>query len=287
LWLAAKRGSTKESIVQLATDANIKFFTRCADCGPVREWLLSKMCQQHAVDVKTTSTGMTLRQLFDPESSTFTYLIGCEESKEAVLIDPVLEQKDRDLAVVSELGFKLRYVVNTHAHADHISSSGLICRENPEVQSVISLASGAKANVHTKPGDKIAFGRMALVVLATPGHTSGCCSYFLEGEPSMVFTGDALLIRGCGRTDFQQGDSALLHESVHKQIFTLPGATLIYPGHDYKGRNISTVDEEKQFNPRLSKGKDEFVKIMSELNLPYPKKLDIAVPANMVCGIQD
>lgn len=287
-WLAKRRGYSEESAKLLAQDADLKFFTRCTRCGPMREWLLGQLPPQDAGTVTAVPTeGVLFRQLFDPESNTFTYVIGCGASREALLIDPVLEQKDRDLTALAEMGLALRYVVNTHAHADHITSGGAIRKDHPEVRTVISKASGAKGDVLVEPGDKIAVGGLALECLATPGHTLGCMSFLLPGSPARVFTGDALLIRGCGRTDFQQGSSETLYESVHSKIFALPGDTLVYPGHDYKGRNVSTVDEERRFNPRLAKTKEEFVKIMAELKLPYPKKLDVAVPANMMCGVQD
>jgi len=287
LWLAKHRGYSAQSAHQLATDADLKFYTRCVRCGPIREWLLQRLPEQDAAMVMAPQDGLVLRQLFDTESSTFTYLLGCMSSREAVLIDPVLEQKDRDLTVIDDMGLELRYVINTHAHADHITSGGAIRRERPEVKTVISKASGARADVHTEPGDQVRFGQFALEAVATPGHTSGCTTWLLRGTPHVAFTGDTLLIRGCGRTDFQQGDAGLLHDCVHSKIFSLPGDTLIYPGHDYKGRNVSTVEEERRFNPRLTKSREEFVELMAELGLPYPKKIDVAVPANMLCGVQD
>lgn len=289
LWLAVRKGYSMDSARQVATDTDLKVWTRCTKCGPMREWLLARLPAQDAAEVKEPYQGMTLCQLFDSTSSTFTYLLGCQASKEAVLVDPVLEQMDRDLALLHDLGLELKYVINTHAHADHITSGGAIKKVMPGVKSIISKASRAKADISLESGDKVNFGGFELEALATPGHTSGCLTFFLAGSPPMVFTGDTLLIRGCGRTDFQEGDASLLYDSVHSKIFSLPGETLIYPGHDYKGRNVTTVDEEKRYNPRLTKPKEEFMKIMAELilTLPYPKKLDVAVPANMMCGIQD
>jgi len=221
-----------------------------------------------------------------------TYLIACRKSGQALLLDPVLEQKDRDLYLLDELGFELKYVVNTHVHADHTTSGGLVRKERSKVQTVISEASAAAGDVKVKAGDAIFIGELSLEVRATPGHTAGCLSYVLwpspgDRGPAMVFTGDALLIRGCGRTDFQGGSAENLYDSVHSQIFSLPDETIVYPGHDYKGRNMSTVGEEKAYNSRLTESKEAFVKIMAELVLPYPQKIDLAVPANMVCGFQD
>lgn len=293
LFLAKQRGCTAETAHQLATDMDLKFWTRCTSCGPQRDWVLKQLPNGKVMAPLLQKThGSVVQQLFDPVSCTFTYLIGCLSCKTALLIDPVLEQQHRDLAMVDELGFDLRFVLNTHVHADHVTSGGNIKKERPTVHTIISEVSQAKSDFRVRHGDSIRLGMLELEVRATPGHTAGCLSYFLRPSsshdgPGMVFTGDALLIHGCGRTDFQQGDSEQLFESVHKQIFSLPDETLVYPGHDYKGRNVSTVGDEKTFNPRLSKSKEEFKKIMSELNLPYPKKIDTAVPANMVCGIQD
>ena len=223
------------------------------------------------------------RQLFDTSgSSTYTYLIADGPGGDAVLIDPVLEMVDRDLKLIDDLGVNLKYAVNTHCHADHVTGSGLIKSKRPGVKSVIAEASGAVADVKVRPGDRVAFGDLHLEVRATPGHTAGCLSYVFD---DMVFTGDALLIRGCGRTDFQGGSSETLYDSVHSQIFTLPDDTVVYPAHDYKGHRSSTVGEEKRLNPRLGKTKEEFVDIMANLGLAYPKKIDEALPKNMVCGV--
>mmetsp|Transcript_3565 Transcript_3565/g.9959 ORF Transcript_3565/g.9959 Transcript_3565/m.9959 type:complete len:437 (+) Transcript_3565:60-1370(+) len=289
LWLAKKRGRSPESAKQLAVDADLKFWSRCDKCGPMREWVMQQLPAFDAAPVLRphATDGLIFSQLFDPTSSTYSYLLGCGETKECVLIDPVLEQKDRDLAKVREQGLTLRYVINTHCHADHITSGGMIKKELPDVKTVISRASGAKADILVDGQDKVAFGRFELEAIPTPGHTDGCVTWWLPGLPGMIFTGDAVLIRGCGRTDFQQGDAGRLYDSVHDRLFTLPGDTVLYPGHDYKGQNHSTVDEERKFNPRLTKTRDEFIKLMAELNLPYPKQIDRAVPANMVCGVQD
>lgn len=230
--------------------------------------------------------GLLFRQLFEKESCTYTYLLADTETKEAVLIDPVLETLDRDVNLVKELGLNLTVAVNTHCHADHITSTGLMKKRLLGLKSAICKHSGAQADIQVKDGDKITFGRHCLAVRETPGHTDGCMT-LVTGDESMAFTGDALLIRGCGRTDFQQGCSKKLYESVHQKIFTLPDRCLIYPAHDYRGQTVSTVGEERKLNPRLTKSLEEFVDIMNNLNLPKPNKIDIAVPANLVCGVHE
>ncbi|XP_019267017.1 PREDICTED: persulfide dioxygenase ETHE1 homolog, mitochondrial-like [Nicotiana attenuata] len=245
----------------------------------------------------TTSSSpskLLFRQLFETESSTYTYLLAdaLHPEKPALLIDPVDKTVDRDLALVKELGLKLVYAINTHVHADHVTGTGLIKTKVPDVKSIISKASNAKADLFVEPGDKIYFGDIFLEVRATPGHTLGCVTYVTgdgpnQPQPRMAFTGDTLLIRGCGRTDFQGGSSGKLYDSVHSQIFTLPKDTLVYPAHDYKGFTVSTVGEEMLYNPRLSKDKETFKNIMQNLNLSYPKMMDVAVPFNMLCGLQE
>jgi sulfur dioxygenase len=229
---------------------------------------------------------MLFRQLFDADSSTYTYLLADEETRKAVLIDPVLEQVSRDVGLIEELGLELVYAADTHVHADHVTALSVI-RDKLGCQTVLSEASGAVcADRLVKQGDRIEFGRHALEVRETPGHTNGCLTYVCH-EAGKAFTGDALLIRGCGRTDFQQGDARTLYRSVHEQILSLPDATELYPGHDYKGRTVTTVAEEKRLNPRLGQGKsvEDFVRIMDELHLPHPRKMDVAVPANLECGV--
>jgi len=224
------------------------------------------------------------RQLFDRESCTYTYLLADQTSMEAIIIDPVIELADRDAQLVKDIGLKLVYAVNTHMHADHITGSGRLKQLLPGVQSVISAAAGADADVKVKDGDVISCGSIQLEVRGTPGHTEGCVTYVLH-EQRRCFTGDALMIRGCGRTDFQGGSSDRLYDSVHQKIFSLPEDYAVYPAHDYKGQTCSTVGEEKRLNPRLSKSRQEFVSIMTNLNLAYPKKIDVALPANKVCGM--
>ncbi len=170
-------------------------------------------------------------------------------------------------------------------HIDHITGSGLLARKVPGCKSMIAAAAGADATVKLQPGDRVQFGQRFVEARATPGHTDGCMS-FLTDDYTMVFTGDALLIRGCGRTDFQQGSPDKLYDSIHTQIFSLPRETLVYPGHDYKGRLMSTVGEEKTYNPRLAgTSREAFAEIMHNLNLPYPKKIDASLPSNKVDGL--
>ncbi|UYV80660.1 ETHE1 [Cordylochernes scorpioides] len=175
--------------------------------------------------------------LFDPKSCTYTYLLADERSKHALLVDPVLEQVDRDAKLVMELGLELVLAANTHVHADHVTGTGLLKELFPNCKSVISEASEAKADIHLQPGEVLKVGEIELEVRPTPGHTNGCVTYVCHAR-KMAFTGDALLIRGCGRTDFQQGDSARLYESVHSQILSLPEDFLLYPAHDYKEQRI-------------------------------------------------
>ncbi len=231
---------------------------------------------------------MLFRQLFDQETWTYTYLLADEETREAVLIDPVFEQVDRDINLLEELGLKLVYTLDTHAHADHITGSGKL-RERLGSKTALSENAGAECvDIPLSDGDTITVGRIKLEVRSTPGHTDGCLTFVHRQEGSTTaFTGDALLVRGCGRTDFQAGSPVKLYNSVHDKIFSLPADTTIYPGHDYKGHMSTTVEEEKKYNPRLGGDKtvEEFTEIMDNLNLPYPKKIDVAVPANLACGM--
>lgn len=223
------------------------------------------------------------RQLFDPTSSTYTYLLG--DGGEALLIDPVYEQVARDLALVEELGLRLTTTLDTHVHADHVTGAW---RLQQRCGSRIALADAAGASSVDRPlrhGDRVDFGGRHLQVRGTPGHTNGCLSFVLD-DHGMAFTGDCLLIRGCGRTDFQQGSPQRLFESVHRQILTLPDHCLLYPGHDYRGVTVTSVAEERRFNPRLGGDVNEadFTGYMNHLGLPHPKLMDIAVPANLRCG---
>ena len=230
---------------------------------------------------------MIFRQLFEPASSTYTYLIGCEQTGEAVLVDPVLETVERDLDTVHGLGLRLACTLETHIHADHVTGAGRL-RALSGSKAGFPAASGAECVDFTvAEGASVAVGELRLRPLYTPGHTDDHHVYLLEAAgSSRIFTGDALLIEGCGRTDFQNGDAATLYRSVHEKIFALGDETLVYPAHDYNQRQVSSVGQEKARNPRLGSGKsvDEFVAIMAALNLPRPKKIDIAVPANRGCG---
>lgn len=228
---------------------------------------------------------MLFRQLFDRTSCTYTYLLADPETREAILIDPVVECMDRDLEILEQLDLKLIATVETHVHADHITSACRL-REKLGCKVILPAVAGVEAaDVGVGAGDSITFGKYALEVRPTPGHTDACTTYVCH-EAGMVFTGDTLFIRGCGRTDFQSGDSRTLYASVHNQIFSLPGETTVYPGHDYRGRTSSTVSEEIAHNPRLGGGNtvEQFVEIMNNLNLANPKMIDIALPANLMAG---
>jgi sulfur dioxygenase len=228
---------------------------------------------------------MIFRQLFDPQSSTYSYLIGDPRSREAVLIDPVFEQVRRDAALVRELELTLVATIETHVHADHVTGAWLLQRQLGS-RILLAAATGAQgADRYLADGDRVTFGARSLEVRATPGHTAGCITLVLDDE-SMAFTGDCLLIRGSGRTDFQQGDAHAMFRSVRARILTLPPACLLYPAHDYRGLTVTSVAEELRFNPRMGGaiGEADFVGYMRNLGLPHPKLMDIAVPANLRCG---
>ncbi|MGH8669720.1 MAG: MBL fold metallo-hydrolase [Burkholderiales bacterium] len=228
---------------------------------------------------------MVFRQLFDPQSSTYTYLLADPASREALLIDPVFEQARRDAALIEELGLRLRWTLETHVHADHVTGAWLL-KEKLGSRIAVSEASGAQgADRCLKDGESMSFGKRSLEARATPGHTSGCTTYVLD-DRSMAFTGDALLIRGCGRTDFQQGDPQTLFRSVRARIFSLPESCTLFPGHDYRGLTATSVGEEKLYNPRLADNvlEQDFIGYMKHLGLPHPKQMELAVPANLQCG---
>lgn len=225
------------------------------------------------------------KQLFEPVSSTLTYLIIDNETMEAALIDPVDTQVETYLKLLQDVGGKLKYSLETHVHADHITASGML-RQRLGIETAVAAACGAQAaDVQLKDGDVLYLGRQPIHVIATPGHTPGSVSFLWNDR---VFTGDALLINGCGRTDFQGGDAGTQYDSITKQLFTLLGETLVYPGHDYNGKRVSCIAQERDINPRLAgKTRKEFVEIMANLNLPKPRMIDLAVPANRKCGVPE
>jgi sulfur dioxygenase len=229
---------------------------------------------------------LIFRQLFDQQSSTYTYLLADSTTGEAVLVDPVFEQVRREIALLGELGLRLLYTIDTHVHADHVTGAWMLKRRTGS-QIAMSAASGAEgASRYLNHGDRCEFGTRYLGVRATPGHTNGCISLVLDDE-TMAFTGDCLLIRGTGRTDFQHGDPRAMFRAVHEQIFTLPETCLLFPAHDYRGLTVTSVGEERRFNPRLGGElcEDDFAGYMTNLRLPHPKQIDVAVPANLTCGV--
>jgi len=226
---------------------------------------------------------MIFRQLFDPESSTLTYLLADDQGS-AVIIDPVLEHVDSYLALLKSLQLKLRMVLDTHVHADHITGSQAL-RKHTCATTVIAENCGAPGYDRLlKDGDTLTFGSESIRVIATPGHTPGSLSYLWRDR---LFSGDTLMINACGRTDFQQGSAAQMYHSITEKLFTLPDETLVYPAHDYKGRRVSSIGEEKVLNTRIAgRSEAEFVAIMNNLNLATPKRIHEAVPANLLGGIQ-
>jgi sulfur dioxygenase len=226
---------------------------------------------------------MIFRQLFETETFTYTYLLGCGRTHRALLIDPVASEVDAYGALLGELGLQLIYTMETHVHADHITGSGLL-RERLGSKSVVHRDAGAMcADLLVTDGVFLQLGDLEFRVRHTPGHTEGCISFVMSDR---VFTGDSLFIGGCGRTDFQQGDAGRLYDSIYDKLFTLPPDTLVYPGHDYSGRTVSTIRQERDSNPRLggARSREEFIEIMKKLDLPYPKFIDQALPANQACG---
>lgn len=227
---------------------------------------------------------MLFRQLFDPVSSTYTYLLGDTTSRLALLIDPVISCVERDIQLLSSLNLTLAFTLDTHIHADHITGALSLKQRlgskiaNPKIDHLPC------ADVYLEEGTPLQVGNITVHPLHTPGHTAGHFSYLVD---NMVFTGDSLLIDGCGRTDFQQGDAGALYHSIHQKLFTLPDDTLVYPGHDYQQRTISTIAQEKARNPRLGNAKSEaeFIAIMQGLHLPNPILIDYAVQGNQLCGV--
>jgi len=224
---------------------------------------------------------MIFRQLFDDDTCTYTYLLADEGACEAIIIDSVLERVGEYLTLLDELDLKLTYALDTHVHADHITGAGLL-RKKTGCNTGLSVHAGVGcADLMLREGAEIHAGDITLRVLETPGHTPTCLSYLCE---NMVFTGDALLIGKCGRTDFQGGDAGSLYDSITGKLFMLPEATIVYPGHDYDGRRKSSIGEEKRGNSRLRLDRDAFIRFMNDLNLPKPRRIDEAVPANRACG---
>ncbi len=228
---------------------------------------------------------LIFRQFFDPQSSTYSYLLADSRAREAILIDPVFEQARRDAALIKELDLTLVASLETHVHADHVTGAWLLKRQFGDAIAVSSTSGVEGADRFLAHGDRVKFGDRYVETRATPGHTHGCVTYVLDDE-SMAFTGDCLLIRGSGRTDFQQGDPRAMYRSVRSQILTLPPTCLLYPAHDYTGLTVTSVAEERRFNPRLGGeiGEADFVGYMNNLGLPHPKLMEIAIPANLKCG---
>ena len=227
---------------------------------------------------------MVFRQLFDSGSSTYTYLLADEATREAALIDPVREQLHRDLTLVRELDLRLVFVLDTHVHADHVTAAGLL-RAQTGARTVAGRKGPSCADLRVGQGEQIRLGSLVIEVLETPGHTDDSLTYRVGDH---LFTGDALMIRAAGRTDFQNGDAGHLYDTITQVLFALPDATLVHPAHDYKGCTVTTIGEEKRFNARVAgRSRAEFVTLMNGLNLPKPNKIDEAVSANRACGMLD
>ena len=228
---------------------------------------------------------MLFRQLFDSESSTYTYLLADLEQQKAILVDPVIEHLQRDLKLLKELDLILIYCLETHIHADHITGTGKLRAITGCLGIVPENAEASCADRHIKDGETLELGKIVIKAIATPGHTDSHMTYLINQD--RVLTGDALFIRGCGRTDFQSGSPGQLYNSVTQKLFTLSDRTLVYPAHDYRGQTVSTIGEEKKWNPRFAgKDRQSFIQFMNNLNLPDPKKIMEAVPANQQCGQQ-
>jgi len=223
-------------------------------------------------------------QLFDAESSTYTYILAAPDNRNAVIIDPVDRHFERDLAHLARLGLALTHVLETHAHADHVTSAGRLRAHTGAKAGVPSGCGIGPAELQLEHGDQVAFGgHEHIAVIHTPGHTAGSMCYLWRGN---LFTGDTLLIDGCGRTDFQSGSAADLYDSVTRTLFTLDDATRVWPGHDYRGQSVSTIGWERSHNTRLAgRSRDDFIALMAALDLPRPKLMDVALPANRQLGL--
>ena len=231
---------------------------------------------------------MIFRQLFEPDSSTYTYLLGCRDDGVAVLVDPVLESVERDLAALQALGLTLAFTIDTHIHADHITSAARLRSLTGCKIAYAGADAPAEADFSVSETDPLDVGSVRVQPLFTPGHTESHHSYLIDvANAPKVLTGDALLIDGCGRTDFQNGDADVLYRSVTQKLFSLPEDVLVYPAHDYQDRRVSSIAQEKKRNPRLGEGRtlEEFREIMAKLDLPYPKFIEFAVPGNRQCGV--
>lgn len=240
-----------------------------------------------AIALSNTSPGIPqstflFRQFFDPETSSYTYLIADQQLGDAILVDPVLEQVDRDLESLEELGLKLRYCLETHLHADHITGAGKLRQQTGCQVIVPKNPAVTKADRSLVGGEILEVGSVIIEAIFTPGHSASHIAYLVN--KTHLLTGDALFIRGCGRTDFQGGDPGTLYDVVTERLFTLPNDTFVYPAHDYKGRTVSTIGEEKRLNPRFSRSRSQFITIMNNLKLSYPQQMNTAVPANEYCG---
>lgn len=229
------------------------------------------------------NSNLIFRQLFDYDTWTYTYLLADKESKEAILIDTVKERADRDLALLNELGLKLKYVLDTHVHADHVTGAARLKEATGTLSGVSKVSGVSAANLALEDGQELSYGKFKIKVLATPGHTNTCLSFYSEG---MVFTGDTLFVRDVGRTDFQEGSNEKMFASIREKLFTLPPETLVYPGHDYRGHEVSTIREEMEHNPKvgLKNAFGDFKQKMEAMKLAPPKRLHVAVPANLRGG---
>ena len=230
---------------------------------------------------------MIFRQLIEADSSTYTYLIGCEQTRKAILLDPVIDTVERDLQALKTLDLELLATLETHVHADHLSGARRLKQRTGCDIAYPGMLNLPCADIGVQEGQPLEVGSLSLHPLFTPGHTDHHHAYLIDTPvQQLLFTGDALLIDACGRTDFQSGDAGQLYNSIHNKLFSMPDETLVYPGHDYSGRFVSSIAQEKSRNPRLGGGKsrDEFVALMDGLQLPYPRKIDFAVPGNEACG---